>query len=155
MKRLICIFFAFMLMSGCTQNSGGFSVSKASLNTAFHSKIHGNEFKGTVYFDEKNSMNMTLTYPDYISGYTLCFDGENIISSVNDVENIHKNKDFPDDFSFLSIYKALKKAVTDGVFSKKTDNEYEMTYAGVTVKADEQGNITSAGVDDGYIIFGM
>ena len=99
-------------------------------------------------------MFITITYPDEISGFSMYLCGDNITCSMKNVENTYKLSDFPDDFALIDFYKALRKAVTDGVFVKNSDSAYEMTCEDVTIVADEQGNITSASVKNGYFIFG-
>lgn len=106
-------------------------------------------------FDTAFNMILTMTYPDIINGFTITFTDDTVTTAYDNVDDTHKESAFPNDFAFREIYHALKQCAINGGFIKNADGAYEMTCEGVTVVADEKGNITSAELQSGFFIFGL
>ena len=155
MKRLICAIIFVSLLCGCSKTGSQFNLNINSLSTAFHAKIDGNEFEGYMAFDKNLNMILTMTYPDIIKGFSMTFCDDSVISAVDNIDDSHKADEFPKNFAFMSIYKALKTAAVSGGFIKNSDAAYELVCEGVTITADTGGNLTSASLKNGFFIFGL
>ena len=155
MKRIVCALVIILTLCGCSGKLSSFKINPESLNTAFHAKIDGSEYEGYLSFDSGTNMTVMVNYPDIISGVSMTFCADTVLTAVDNVEETHSAKDFPNDFSFLCIYNALKTAVSGGEFKRNADSAYEMTCEGVTLVADKNGNLTSASLENGFFIFGL
>ncbi|MCQ2479806.1 MAG: hypothetical protein MJ120_04115 [Clostridia bacterium] len=155
MKRFLCAVLLLCMLCSCTRVGRNYNLNFESLSTKFHAKIDGTEYEGNMAFDTAFNMILTITYPDIIKGLTMTFTADNVITACDNVDDTHCAEDFPNDFAFREIYNALKQGAINGGFQKNADKAYEMTCGGVTVIADDKGNITSAEVKNGFFIFGL
>lgn len=143
------------MLCSCTRSGKNYNLNFESLSTKFHAKIDGSEYEGYMVFDTAFNMILTMTYPDIIKGFTMTFTNETVTTAIDNVDDTHETAEFPNDFAFREIYNALKHGAVNGGFQKNANGAFEMTCGGVTVVADEKGNITSAELKNGFFIFGL
>ncbi len=155
MKRLLCAILLVCMLCSCTRGGKTYNLNFESLSTRFHAKIDGTEYEGYMTFDPNFNMIMNMTYPDIIKEFTFAFSADTVTTTFDNVNDTYSVADFPNDFAFREIYNALRQCAVNGGFSRNSDGAIEYTGEGVTIVADEKGNITSASLKNGFFIFGL
>lgn len=153
MKKLICLIILLCCLCGCSDIKQDFSLNTDSLNTSFSMKTDELEIKGKMIFDSEMNMALTVTYPQNISGLKFDFNADTVTASFDGVCNTYKKNELPDEFIFMNVFNLIQNAVNQGGFIRNSDSSYEATSNGIKLIADKQGNITSATLKNGYILF--
>ena len=86
LKALCVLFFALILLSGCT--SAKRSALKTDFSADFSAGYHGQKLCGNLTYNRQGRMNLRINSPETLEGLSVCDDTKQLVNSI--IENCVK-----------------------------------------------------------------